>query len=85
MSSSQILDREFLEIRAKLIEVAASLDRLDRADGSVSSDSRMQQLGDALDLLRLSDAQDRAEKLQLIFSLPYDDNWSRNLGIPLGQ
>ena len=30
MNSEQILDREFLEIRAKILEVAAALDRLDR-------------------------------------------------------
>ena len=30
MNSKQILDREFLEIRAKILEVAAALDRIER-------------------------------------------------------
>ena len=41
MASGPLLDREFLEIRAKVLEVAACLDRLDRAPGTVEHDPRM--------------------------------------------
>ena len=83
MSANQILDREFLEIRAKLLEIAASLDRLERGSGSVADDSRMRQLGEAIDILRLQETSGRAEKLQLLFSLPYDDAWPQKYGVQL--
>jgi hypothetical protein len=31
LDATEVLNREFLEIRAKLLEIAAALDRLDRA------------------------------------------------------
>jgi len=33
--AGEVLDREFLALRARLIDLAAGLDRLDRADGSL--------------------------------------------------
>ena len=74
MDASQVLDRDFLEIRAKLLEVAAALDRIDRADGSVAGDSRMEQLNQALARL-VEGAPGCAEALQQIFSRPYDAGW----------
>ena len=76
MNSNQILDREFLEIRAKILEVAAALDRIQRAEGDVSSDSRMQLLHDAIDVIAGAQTDPiRAEKIQLLFSREYDENW----------
>ena len=40
LDKPEVLNREFLEIRARLLQVAASLDRLDRADGSVAGRRR---------------------------------------------
>jgi hypothetical protein len=74
MTSLAILDREFFEMRAKLLELAASFDRLDRAGGDLSDDPRMQRIRAGLDILA-SAAPDRAEQIQLIFSRPYDDDW----------
>ena len=76
MNSEQILDREFLEIRAKILEVAAALDRLDRADGDISDDPRMKLISDGIKLIAEThtDAA-RAEKIQLLFSREYDANW----------
>lgn len=76
MNSNQILDREFLDIRAKILEVAAALDRIDRADGDVSSDSRMQLIENAIGIIASKHPDPiRAEKIQLLFSLEYDDSW----------
>jgi hypothetical protein len=73
-SSTDVFDQEFLPIRAKLLEVAASLDRLDRASGSITSESRMKQVHAAIQVLsRPND--DRAEQIQLIFSRPFEDDW----------
>ncbi len=74
MNSNQILDCEFLQIRAKILEVGAALDRVDRADGDVSGDQRMQLLRDAIELVA-SDGPHRAERIQLLFSREYDEAW----------
>ncbi len=74
MSARETLDREFLGIRSRLLDVAASLDRIDRANGSVADDARLGQLRRALDVL-LSPGPDRAERFQHVFSLPYDEAW----------
>ena len=49
--SVEVLEQEFLPIRAKILEVAAALDRLDRASGSVASDARRAQLQAAIQVL----------------------------------
>jgi hypothetical protein len=77
-SSTDVFDQEFLPIRAKLLEVAASLDRLDRADGSIGSESRISLVHAAIQVL-LQPADDRAEQIQLIFSRPFEDDWRNKL------
>jgi site-specific recombinase len=79
-TAAEILEREFLIVRAKLLEAAAAFDRLDRAEGSVVNDPRRQKLRQALDVLA-ADEPDRAEKLQLLFSLPFDANWRAKFGL----
>jgi hypothetical protein len=74
LAAPELLNKEFLEIRAKLLETAAALDRLDRAEGSVGGDPRLKQIQEAIGILA-SRGPDRAERLQLAFSLPYDENW----------
>ncbi len=82
MTANQILDREFLEIRAKLLEVAASLDRIDRGEGSVEGDPRMNAIWQAIEILEDEKA-DRAEQIQLIFSREYNDDWQKKFDIPV--
>ncbi len=74
LDAPEVLDREFLEIRARVLQIAASLDRLARAEGNVSGDKRLEQLAAALEILA-GGGQDRAEKIQLVFSRPYDPQW----------
>lgn len=80
MNAAEIIDREFLEIRAKILELAASFDRLDRAAGSVEGDPRMSLISEALQLIG-EDQRDRAEQVQLIFSRQYEDDWREELGV----
>jgi len=61
-------------MRAKLLEVAAALDRLDRAEGNPDSDRRRTQVQAAIQVL-LRPEDDRAEQIQLIFSRPYEPEW----------
>jgi len=78
MSSSPaakaVFDREFLTIRSRLVELGAILDRVDRAGGSPVDDPRLGQVLQGLELLASSEP-GRAEKLQRLFSLPYDEDW----------
>jgi hypothetical protein len=76
LTAPELLEREFLETRCKLLEVAAALDRIDRADGSVSGDARRDKLQRALAVLAEAKP-DRAERLQLLFSLNYDSDWQK--------
>lgn len=78
--SSEVFEQEFLPLRAKLLEVAAGLDRLDRSSGSLASDSRRMQLHAAVQVL-LRPEDDRAEQIQLIFSREYEDNWREKFGL----
>lgn len=80
-SAVDVLNREFLEVRCKLLELAAALDRLDRASGSVADDARMAKVAAALQVIQAS-GHDRAEQLQLIFSRPYDAQWRREFQLP---
>jgi hypothetical protein len=68
------LDRYFLEIRARLLDVAASLDRIDR--GGKVSDPRLEKIQKALAVLQ-QPGPGRAEQVQQIFSLSYDAKWER--------
>ncbi len=79
LDAPEVLNREFLEIRARLLHVAASLDRLDRADGSVLDDPRLEKIRLALNILADGEP-DRAEKIQLLFSRPYDADWMSKFG-----
>lgn len=80
--SLEVLDRDFLEIRAKILEIAASLDRIDRAPARHGEhpDPRLAQVRQALDALG-QPGPDRAETIQLIFSLSYDAAWQDALGV----
>src|SRR5262249_3883513 len=80
LSAPEVLNREFLEIRCTILELAASCDRLDRADGSVAEDPRPELLREALAIV-LEGASDRAEQVQMVFSRTYDDDWQETLGI----
>lgn len=76
LTAEQIFERVFLETRAKLLEVAATLDRLDRAAGSVDDDFRMGQIQKAVDIIK-DGSESRAEQIQIVFSDPYEDGWKR--------
>ena len=73
LDAPEVLSREFPEIRARLLQLAAALDRMDRAAGTPEADARRQKIREALAILLDDAAANRAERLQLLFSLPYDD------------
>ena len=74
MNARQVLDREFLEVRGKILEIAASFDRIGRADGDVSEDPSSLLLRTGVEILS-SSSDDRAKRIQLLFSLEYRSDW----------
>ncbi len=78
-----VLDHDFLETRGKLLEIAAVLDRIDRAPRGTAS---IPTLGlvrcAALSRLSAEPGPDRAETIQRIFSLDYDPDWRTKFELP---
>ena len=79
-TTDAVLEHEFLPLRAKILEIAAGLDRLDRADGDPRRDSRREQLVRAIRLL-LAEEATRAEQAQLLFSREFDETWREQFGV----
>jgi hypothetical protein len=77
-----VLDDDFLETRCKILEIAATLDRIDRAPARHGHhpDARLGQLRRALEAL-LEPGPGRAETVQHIFSLEYDRDWRRKMNV----
>lgn len=80
--AQEVFDRDFLETRARILEIAAALDRLDRAPGAPGHgpDRRMAQLRQALEALLVPEP-GRAETVQRLFSLDYDPQWQQAFGL----
>lgn len=78
--ATEVLDAEFPQIRARLLQVAAQLDRLNRATGDISADPRMAGIQKAIAVLSRSES-GRAEQIQLLFSQPYDPDWKEKFDL----
>lgn len=66
---STVIDLYFMEHRAKLLDIAAFLDRVDRADvdADPTTDNRLAAMQQAIDILR-DDRPERARRMQELFS-----------------
>ncbi len=69
LPTAKTLDAEFLGIRCRLIELAAAMDRIERLDTDAASDPRVAQIRRGLEII-IDTAPERAERVQLVFSLP---------------
>jgi hypothetical protein len=78
LPAAATLDTYFLEARAKLLDVAAILDRIQRGPDAptVAKDPRLAKIFQALELV-CEEGGGRAEKVQQLFSLDYDPAWQR--------
>jgi hypothetical protein len=72
--AQKVLDQTYLEMRCRLLDLAALLDRIDRGGGA-SEDPRLARIIEGLGIVARQ--QDRAEKIQVLFSQPYDEAWDR--------
>ena len=69
-SGKDYLESQYLEMRARILSLAADLDRIERADGGsslIESDARIQKLRRGIKLV-LDERATRAEKVQMLFS-----------------
>ena len=78
LSATATLEREYLAMRAKVLELAASFDRIERAEGAI--DPRLEKLKASVRIL-LEEKPGRAERIQLHFSREYSKTWRESFGI----
>ncbi|MEK6674138.1 MAG: hypothetical protein AABZ47_00620 [Planctomycetota bacterium] len=76
LSAIEYLQRDFLEIRTRILDIGAAFDRMDRASDAavVRGDPRSASLRSALALL-CDDQPEKARRIQLAFSDPFDSDW----------
>ena len=76
-SAPQVLDRHYLEIRCGLLDIAAALDRIERSEDfrAARDDVRLKLIGQAIGILATA-GDDRAERIQLLFSDRYEQGWN---------
>jgi len=79
-SATQIVADEFMIARAKIIELAATLDRIERASGSVDDSKNMQLLIQGMHIL-IDDQVEKAKRVQLLMSRDYEPNWQNLMSI----
>jgi hypothetical protein len=82
MNASEVLDLYFIENRARLLDIASFLDRIDRYPGAgeAKDDFRYQALVKAIDLLRNSGTQ-RTAAIQLSLSDPTSEPIESAVGL----
>jgi hypothetical protein len=76
----QVLADEFLVARAKVLELAATLDRIERASGEIDDSKQMILLLQGLQILCDQEI-DKAKRVQLLMSRQYDPEWRENLSV----
>ncbi len=70
-SGRALVDEYFIENRTRVLEIAAFLDRLDRADASLPGrDFRVRAIREALAVLADAAGGDRVERIQMLLSDP---------------
>lgn len=83
-TGDSIVDESFLEVRAKLLEVAATLDRIDRASSeaplSEAASGKRALLQQAIEIVQ-SSSPERAKELQHLFSRQYESDWRQTFGL----
>ena len=78
----EVFESEFLGVRARILEIAAVLDRMNRAGGPLDDDPRWPQLAESLNVLQ-GEQPDRAERVQMIFSRDFRTDWRGQLGFDI--
>ncbi|MCA9193132.1 MAG: hypothetical protein KDB03_15260 [Planctomycetales bacterium] len=78
-TADQVLEQEFLQVRAKILEIAAFFDRLSEG-GAVTNEQQLRLLRDGSTILN-DGADEKAARVQLLFSRQYESNWREKFGV----
>jgi hypothetical protein len=78
LPATRALDQFYLDARCRLLDLAATLDRIGRGANAeaAAADPRLARIREALAVL-LADGPAKAEQVQKLFSLDYDPAWPR--------
>ncbi len=77
----QVIDQEFLQVRAKILEIAAFFDRLDSESRlSENAEGRLNLLRNGCQIL-LDHQEDKAARVQLLFSRAFDPKWRETMHV----
>jgi len=79
-SAQQIVAEDFMIARARIVELAATLDRIERATGDVDDSKNMQLLMQGMHIL-CDDEVEKAKRVQLLMSRQYDPQWQVQMSI----
>jgi len=79
-SAQQIVAEDFMIARARIVELAATLDRIERATGDVDDSKNMQLLMQGMQIL-CDDEVEKAKRVQLMMSRQYDPHWQTQMSI----
>jgi len=81
----QVLDDEFPVMRAKVLELAAALDRVDRAEGPPADGDHLATIRSAIETLLRPNGNgangNRAEQVQLLLSRAYAEDWREKMKV----
>ena len=79
-TAREVLDQEYLQIRAKILELAAFFDRLSEAEASDVNQEKLKLLQAGCRIL--DDAEmDKAARVQMLFSRTYDGQWREKFSV----
>ena len=79
-TAQQVIADEFLIARAKILELAATLDRIERSSGDVEDSKQMNLLAQGMHIL-CDEEVDKAKRVQLLMSRQYDPLWQNTMSI----
>jgi hypothetical protein len=79
-TAQQVIADEFLIARAKILELAATLDRIERSSGDVEDSKQMNLLAEWMHIL-CDEEVDKAKRVQLLMSREYDPQWQHTMSI----
>jgi len=79
-TAQQVIADEFLIARAKILELAATLDRIERSSGDVEDSKQMNLLAQGMHIL-CDEEVDKAKRVQLLMSRQYDPQWQHTMSI----
>lgn len=79
-TAEQVVADEFLIARAKILELAATLDRIERSSGNVEDSKQMNLLAQGMHIL-CDEEVDKAKRVQLLMSRHYDPQWQNTMSL----